>query len=200
MVTLSSYINYPQQECPDFLLTHYHRFFTIITLKGCLFPMVHSIVGGNASHTAFDKIAASLKIIVDEVLKILMKKDMDTKSTSAASSGSSEREKAFIREAVTDFFAVLMDGANLYLVKRYKQEISDLFFHDNFFQMSRRNLRKWCKIINHFISDHKDAVFDDLLYKWNTQAGLLTSKETEWKQKVIALKRVSFLVFSGNVD
>jgi hypothetical protein len=66
--------------------------------------------------------------------------------------------------------------------------------------MSRRNLKKWSKIINHFISDHKDAVFDDLLYKWNTQAGLLTSKETENKQKIIALKRVSFLVYSGNVD
>lgn len=75
-----------------------------------------------------------------------------------------------------------------------------MFFHDNFFQMSRRNLRKWCKIINHFINDHKDAVFDDLLYKWNTQAGLLTSNDTANKQKIIALKRVSFLVFSGNID
>ena len=28
----------------------------------------------------------------------------------------------------------------------------------------------------------------------------MTSKETENKQKIIALKRVSFLVFSGNVD
>ena len=111
-----------------------------------------------------------------------------------------EYERAFIREVVTDFFASLMDSANMYLVKRYKPEISEIFFSDTFFQMSRRNLRKWCKIINHVISDHKDAVFDDLLYKWNTQAGLLTSKETENKQKIIALKRVSFLVFSGNVD
>ena len=28
----------------------------------------------------------------------------------------------------------------------------------------------------------------------------MTSKETENKQKIIALKRVSFLVFSGDVD
>jgi len=66
--------------------------------------------------------------------------------------------------------------------------------------MSRKNLRKWTKIINHFISDHKDAVFDDLLYKWNTQAGLLTTKDTETKMKENALKRVSFLLFSGTVD
>jgi hypothetical protein len=190
METLSEFINNPQLECPDSLLTHYHRFFTIIVLKSCLFNTVNSIVGGNASHNAYEKIAASLKIVVDEVLNVLTNKKENEK----------DREKAFIREAVTDFFAALMDVANLYLVKRYRQEINDLFLSDNFFQMSRRNLRKWCKIINHFISDHKDAVFESLLYYWNTQAGLLTSKETENKQKVIALKRVSFLVFSGNVD
>jgi hypothetical protein len=44
-----------------------------------------------------------------------------------------EKERAYLREVVTDFFAALMDSANLYLVKRYKQEISELFFHDTFF-------------------------------------------------------------------
>jgi hypothetical protein len=58
-----------------------------------------------------------------------------------------------IREAVTDFFATLMDKANQLLVKPYKREISELFYSDNFFQQSRRTLKKWCKIINHFISD-----------------------------------------------
>lgn len=111
-----------------------------------------------------------------------------------------EIERNFIRETVTDFFASLLEEASQYLVKRYKQEISDLFFHENFFLTSRKNLRKWCKIINHFIIDHKDAVFDDLLYKWNTQAGLLTTKDTETKMKENALKRVSFLLFSGSVD
>ena len=43
-------------------------------------------------------------------------------------------------------------------------------------------------------------MFDDLLFKWNTQAGLLTSKDTENKMKENALKRVSFLLFSGSVD
>ena len=106
-----------------------------------------------------------MKIIVDEVIKILNKKEEKPDKNGHMIA---ERDRAFIREAITDFFAALMDVAFIYLVKRYKQEISDLFFHDNFFQMSRRNLRKWCKIINHFISNHKDAVFDDLLYKWNT--------------------------------
>ncbi len=39
-----------------------------------------------------------------------------------------------------------------------------------------------------------------MVYKWNTQAGLLTSKDFEIKQKCIALKRVAFLVFSGDSD
>jgi hypothetical protein len=43
-------------------------------------------------------------------------------------------------------------------------------------------------------------VFDDLVYRWNTQAGLLTSKEFEIRQKCVALKRVAFLVFSGDQD
>lgn len=99
-----------------------------------------------------------LKIVVEEVLKVLSNKKENEK----------DKEKAFIREAVTDFFAALMDSAAQFLVKRYRQEINDLFLADNFFQMSRRNLKKWCKIINHFISDHKDAVFESLLYYWNT--------------------------------
>jgi len=106
-----------------------------------------------------------------------------------------------LREVITDFFSALMDKANLFLVKPYKREISDIFFHDNFFQMSRRTLRKWCKIINHFMMDQqKTEVFDDLVYKWNTQAGVFTSKEFEIKQKCIALKRVAFLVFAGDLD
>jgi hypothetical protein len=153
--------------------------------------MIYSIVGGQIAHNAFEKIQQSLKIIVDEVLKVLnINKKDDLK----------DHSRVFLREALTDFFAALMDETAQYLVKRYKQEISDLFFHENFFLMSRRNLRKWCRIINHFISDHKDAVFDDLVYKWNTQAGLLTTKDTEEKMKENALKRVSFLLFSGSVD
>jgi hypothetical protein len=149
------------------------------------------LVGGHMSHNSFDKIAASLKMIVDEVLKILN----NTKKEDIV-----DQNKSFIREAVVDFFASLMDTASQYLIKRYRQEISDLFFNENFFLMSRRSLRKWCKIINHFISDHKDAVFDDLLYKWNIQAGFLLNKDSEEKIKENALKRVAFLLFSGNVD
>jgi hypothetical protein len=70
--------------------------------------MVFSIIEGHNSHTSFEKIQSSLKIIVDEILKILSKKE------------EKEKDRLFYREAVTDFFASLMDVASQYLVKRYK--------------------------------------------------------------------------------
>ena len=57
MVEMTQFINYPESDCPDTSLIYYHRFFTILTLKGCLFKMVHSLIGGHIAHTAYDKIA-----------------------------------------------------------------------------------------------------------------------------------------------
>ncbi|CDW85800.1 n-terminal domain-containing protein [Stylonychia lemnae] len=187
MIDLSQYINKGESDCPSFLLLHYYKFFTIITLKSILYHMVQSI----CLHSNHDKITAALSIVVNVVLQILSNKTDKDKL---------DKQQVVIREAITDFFATIMDRANQLLVKPYKREISELFYSDNFFQMSRRTLRKWCKIINHFILDQKDQVFEDLVYKWNTQAGLLTSKDFEIKQKCIALKRVAFLVFSGDQD
>jgi hypothetical protein len=44
-----------------------------------------------------------------------------------------DKDDTVIREVITDFFSVLMDKANLLLVKPYKREISDIFLSDNFF-------------------------------------------------------------------
>lgn len=96
MVELSNYINNVNLECPGPLLNTYFKFFTIITLKNILYPMVQSIAG----HTNHDKITSSLSIIVDVVLQILNKKD------------EKDFTNGIIKESVTDFFAVLMDKAN----------------------------------------------------------------------------------------
>lgn len=154
-------------------------------MKGVLFTTVQNIIDNASSHSSTEKIQGALKIVVDEVIKVLNKKEQAMENRDNPTDA--EQESAFLREVFTDFFASLMDRGSMYLVARYKQEISELFFADTFFQTSRRNMRKWCKIINKFISyqsehmHHKDAVFDDLVYKWNTQAGLLTSRETENK-------------------
>jgi hypothetical protein len=57
MVEMTYFINYMEAECPENTMTFYHRFFTILTLKGSLFKTVHSIIGGHIAHTAYDKIA-----------------------------------------------------------------------------------------------------------------------------------------------
>ncbi len=84
-------------------MMYYHKFFVILTIKGSLFKMIFSIIGGQVAHNSFDKIALSLKIIVDEVIKILNSSKKEPKF---------EIEKNFFREAVTDFFASLLDEAS----------------------------------------------------------------------------------------
>ena len=117
MIDLAEYINKDDSKCPSFLLNHYFKFFTIITLKSILYPMVQSIV----EHTNHEKITSCLSIIVDVVLQILSKRD------------EKDKLQIVIREGITDFFAELMDKTNQLLVRPYKREISDLFFSDNFF-------------------------------------------------------------------
>jgi amino acid permease len=100
MEILSGYIDTPEQEIPEHLITFYHRFFMIISLKGCLFSMVQTILNWKTSHNSFEKISLCLKTVVDEILKILNKKE------------DNDKHKVFIREVATDFFATLLDDAN----------------------------------------------------------------------------------------
>ena len=76
MMYLSGYIDTPEQEVPENLITLYHRFFMIISLKGCLFSMVQTILNWKTSHNSFEKISLCLKTVVDEILKILNKKEV----------------------------------------------------------------------------------------------------------------------------
>ena len=46
----------------------------------------------------------------------------------------------------------------------------------------------------------KNDLIDEIIGKWNTSAGMFTSKLFETKQKCIAIKRVAFLLYSSEVD
>lgn len=46
----------------------------------------------------------------------------------------------------------------------------------------------------------KNDLIDDIINKWNTSAGMFTSKGFETKQKCTAIKRVAFLLYSSEVD
>lgn len=62
--------------------------------------MVQTILNWKTSHNSFEKISLCLKTVVDEILKILNKKE------------DNDKHKVFIREVATDFFATLLDDAN----------------------------------------------------------------------------------------
>mmetsp|Transcript_39177 Transcript_39177/g.37567 ORF Transcript_39177/g.37567 Transcript_39177/m.37567 type:complete len:97 (-) Transcript_39177:1023-1313(-) len=53
-----------QLQCPSFLLLRYYKFFTIITIKSILYPMVQNIL----VHSNQDRITSALSIIVSSVL------------------------------------------------------------------------------------------------------------------------------------
>ena len=46
----------------------------------------------------------------------------------------------------------------------------------------------------------KNDLIDDIISKWNTSAGMFTSKLYETKQKWTAIKRVAFLLYSSELD
>ena len=103
-------------------------------------------------------------------------------------------------EAATDLFATLMDKAHSYIVKNYRKEISEMFFSDNFFETSARTLSNWATIISLYMNHEKNELIEDIFYKWNTSAGMFTSKKYETTQKCIAIKRVAFLLFASEPD
>jgi len=103
-------------------------------------------------------------------------------------------------DAVTELFACLMEKAHHLLVKTYRKQISEIFFSDYFFDASSRALNKWSIIINLYMNYEKNDLIDDIINKWNTSAGMFTSKLYETKQKCTAIKRVAFLLYSSETD
>ena len=78
-------------------------------------------------------------------------------------------------------------------------DIQTIFYHENFFQMSERTLRKWQTIMRHFSSSNEDLV-DELLLKFSQVGGLFTSKSQENKQKAHTFKQLAFVVYSQDLQ
>lgn len=89
------------------------------------------------------------------------------------------KPKIEIIESVTDLLARLMEKAHHYIVKNYRKEISEMFFNDSFFSTSARTLNNWATIINLYMNHEKNELIEDIFYKWNTSAGMFTSKKFE---------------------
>mmetsp|Transcript_28465 Transcript_28465/g.25194 ORF Transcript_28465/g.25194 Transcript_28465/m.25194 type:complete len:127 (+) Transcript_28465:1-381(+) len=93
-----------------------------------------------------------------------------------------------------------MKNADAILVKTYRKQISEIYFSDFFFDSSSRALNKWKTIIEYYMNHELNDLIDDILSKWNTSAGMFTSKLYETKQKCTAIKRVAFLLYSSATD
>ena len=139
--------------------------------------------------TSVDLITKNIYIIVDVVIKIIQFKN-----------SSNQKFKEEIVEACTDLFSCLMEKASNYIVKQYRKEINELFFSDNFFDSTLRTLNNWATIINLYINHEKNELIEDIFVKWNTSAGMFTSKKFETEQKCIAIKWVAFLLFASEPD
>lgn len=150
-------------------------------LRYLFFPLLHNILTSSSQ----EKIVYNLDTIVGVIIHILQKK---------------KNYPLVHIDAVTELFACLMEKAHHILVKTYRKQISEIFFSDFFFDSSSRALNKWSIIINLYMNYEKNDLIDDLISKWNTSAGMFTSKLFETKQKCIAIKRVAFLLYSSELD
>lgn len=179
---MMSYYNNTDIDIPPFLLQEFFQFYHTLTLKNIIFNLLHNIL----LSTTADKITLNIYQIVDVVLSIITAKRT--------------KPKIEIIESVTDLLARLMEKAHHYIVKNYRKEISEMFFNDSFFSTSARTLNNWATIINLYMNHEKNELIEDIFYKWNTSAGMFTSKKFETQQKVIAIKRVAFLLFASETD
>ena len=165
---------------PSFLETFF-CYYTVQSMKNLFFPLLHNILT-SSSH---EKIVYNLDTIVGVIIHIIQNK---------------KNYPNVIIDAVTELFACLMEKAHNILVKTYRKQISEIFFSDYFFSASSRSLNKWSTIINLYMNYEKNDLIDEIIGKWNTSAGMFTSKLFETKQKCIAIKRVAFLLYSSEVD
>lgn len=166
---------------PPNFLEMFFCYYTVQNLKNLFFPLLHNILTSSSQ----EKIVYNLDTIVGVVIHILQRK---------------KDYPPVLIDSVTELFACLMEKAHHMLVKTYRKQIAEIFFSDFFFDSSSRSLNKWSIIINLYMNYEKNDLIDDIINKWNTSAGMFTSKLYETKQKCTAIKRVAFLLYSSEYD
>lgn len=88
-----------------------------------------------------------------------------------------------------------------YLKKTWKKEVLEQLFDVGFFQVDSSALNSWKIIISNMINDEKSISFRDVMNKINAvQIGLLVSKEQEYEQRAMLIKRLSFVIYACDKD
>ena len=96
-------------------------------------------------------------IIVKPGLEVIKSLVSDTKNITVPS-------LKVYSEFMGDLMASLSEDEHF--CRKYRVEIQNIFYHENFFLMSERTLRKWQIIMRHFSSSNEDLV-DELLLKFS---------------------------------
>ena len=86
-----------------------------------------------------------------------------------------------------------------YMKKAWKREAFDHLFDPKFFQVDLVSLRSWKVIVENRLSNEKPIAFRDLLTRINTvQTGLFISKEQEYEQRAMLIKRFAFVIYASD--
>ena len=97
--------------------------------------------------------------------------------------------------------ALLMNIAQYpYTRKTWKKDVVEYFFNVEFFQVEISTLRLWKCTIDKLIADGK-STFREVLNRIHTvQTGLRVSKEQEYEQRAMLIKRFAFILYASEKD
>ena len=88
-----------------------------------------------------------------------------------------------------------------YTRKTWKKEALEQLFDASFFQVDSSSLRAWKVIICNMVFHDRPPSFPEIMTKTSTtQTGLFTSKDHEYEQRAMLLKRLAFVVFASEKD
>ncbi|CAF4045021.1 unnamed protein product [Rotaria sp. Silwood2] len=88
-----------------------------------------------------------------------------------------------------------------YTKKTWKKEVFEQLFDIGFFQVDLLALNSWKIIIGNMIKDEKPTSFRDVMNRINAvQTGLLVSKEQEYEQRSVLIKRFAFIIYATEKD
>ena len=104
----------------------------------------------------------------------------------------------FYRSAST---LLLNISQNSYTRKAWKKEVLEQLFDANFFQVDLATLRSWKSIIGNMVTNEKPTSFRDIMSRINAiQTGLFVSKDQEYEQRAMLIKRFAFVIYTSEKD
>ncbi|XP_056261992.1 protein dopey-1 isoform X3 [Pseudoliparis swirei] len=90
-----------------------------------------------------------------------------------------------------------------YTRRAWKKEAFDLFMDHTFFQMDSSCVSHWRAIIDHLMT-HDKTTFRDLMTRvavaQSSSLSLFTNRDAELEQRAMLMKRLSFTIYSSEVD